>query len=72
MSATALAAPTADALAREHPEFRGWLDLLAAAGEEAATGPWADAVPDAPAAGTPVVMPQPRGGEVVAASPRER
>jgi len=53
VSATALAAPTADALAREHPEFRGWLDLLAAAGEEAATGPWADAVPDAPAAGTP-------------------
>ena len=25
-----------------------------------------------PYAGTPVVMPQPRGGEVVAASPRER
>ncbi|HEV8584123.1 MAG TPA: formate dehydrogenase accessory protein FdhE [Methylomirabilota bacterium] len=48
-----LAAPTADALAREHPEFRGWLDLLAAAQEEAARPAWTEAVPEAPATTAP-------------------
>jgi len=46
VSAATLAAPTADALAREHPEFRGWLDLLAAVREEAGSATWADATPD--------------------------
>ena len=46
MSAATLAAPTADALAREHPEFRGWLDLLAVVREEAGSATWADATPD--------------------------
>ena len=53
MSATTLAAPTADALAREHPEYRGWLDVLAAAADEAARTAWVYAVPGAPAAGAP-------------------
>ena len=48
-----LAAPTAQALAHEHPEFRGWLTLLAAVGEEAAGSVWADAVPESAAVGVP-------------------
>jgi FdhE protein len=55
VSATTFSAPTADTLAREHPEFRGWLALLAAADEEAAAPAWADAVPDTPAAGPPLL-----------------
>ena len=47
MSATALWAPTAEALAREHPEFRDWLGLLASVRDEAAVPAWADAVPTA-------------------------
>jgi FdhE protein len=55
VNATTFAAPTADALARERPEFRVWLDLLAVAGEEAAAQAWADAVPQASAAGAPLL-----------------
>ena len=46
MRATTLSAPTAEALAREHPEFRGWLGLLAAVRDEAAAPAWVEAVPD--------------------------
>ena len=50
---TTLAVPTAQALAHEHPEFRGWLTLLAAVAEEAAAAVWADAVPESAAADVP-------------------
>lgn len=53
MSVTTLAAPTAQALAHEHPEFRGWLTLLAAVGEETANPAWNEAVPERAAAGVP-------------------
>jgi FdhE protein len=53
VSAPTLAAPTAQALAHEHPEFRGWLALLAAVGDEAAASVWADAVPEVAAATVP-------------------
>jgi FdhE protein len=48
-----LAAPTAQALADEHPEFRGWLTLLAAVGDESAVAAWADAVPQSAGPGVP-------------------
>jgi len=48
-----LAAPTARALADEHPEFRGWLTLLAAVGDESLVAAWADAVPQSAAPGVP-------------------
>lgn len=50
---TTLAAPSARALADEHPEFRGWLTLLAAVGEERGVSAWDDAVPERAAAGAP-------------------
>jgi FdhE protein len=46
VSATGLAAPTAEGLALAHPEFRGWLDVLAAAEDEARRPEWGDAVPE--------------------------
>ena len=46
MSAISLAAPSAEALAQEHPEYGGWLRLLAAVRDEARAAVWADAVPD--------------------------
>lgn len=55
MSTTTLATPTVESLAREHPEFGGWLDLLSAVADEAATSAWADAIPDASAAGVPLL-----------------
>ena len=57
MSAPGLSTPTAEALARQHPEFRGWLGLLDAIGVEAAVPAWADAVPEPPdmAVGTPLL-----------------
>jgi len=54
VSTTTLATPTVENLAREHPEFGGWLDLLSAVADEAATSAWADAIP-ASAAGVPLL-----------------
>lgn len=61
MSAATLASPTAQALAREHPEFRGWLDLLEAVRDEADRPAWADTVPDPIGGG----MPRLAGAELV-------
>lgn len=47
MSPAPLTAPSAGALARAHPEFSPWLELLAAVEREAAAPVWADAVPPA-------------------------
>jgi FdhE protein len=52
---TTLSTPTVETLAREHPEFGGWLDLLSVVADEAATDAWADAIPDMPAAGLPLL-----------------
>lgn len=48
MTASVFAAPTADGLAREHPEWRGWLAVLEATADEAGVRAWNDAVPDQP------------------------
>jgi FdhE protein len=56
VSVATLAAPTAEMLAREHPEFRGWLALLEAVGEESATAAWGAAVPDSAASGAPLLV----------------
>jgi len=45
VSATALAAPTPEALARAHPEWGAWLAVLEATAAEAAAAAWAAAVP---------------------------
>jgi FdhE protein len=55
VSTTTLSTPTVETLAREHPEFGGWLDLLSVVAEEAATDAWANAIPDTPAAGVPLL-----------------
>jgi FdhE protein len=52
---TTLGAPTAEMLAREHPEFRGWLDCLAAARDEASARLWTDAVADVSASTAPLL-----------------
>jgi FdhE protein len=49
---TLVAAPTAQALADEHPEWRGWLALLHLTAHETTVRAWDDAVPEDPA-GTP-------------------
>jgi FdhE protein len=59
-----LGAPTAQTLAREHPEFRGWLDCLTAARDEASAQLWADAVPDVSAHAAPLL-----GGTTLAIDP---
>lgn len=46
MTASAFAGPTADSLAREHPEWRAWLAVLEATADEAGVRTWEDAVPD--------------------------
>jgi FdhE protein len=45
VSTTALAAPTAEALAKAHPEWGAWLALLEVTAAEAASPAWAAAVP---------------------------
>jgi FdhE protein len=55
VSTTTLSTPTVETLAREHPEFGGWLDLLSVVADEAAGGAWADAIPDTPATGVPLL-----------------
>src|SRR5437868_3775224 len=55
VSTTTLSTPSVDTLAREHPEFGGWLDLLSVVADEAATEAWADAIPDTAAAGVPLL-----------------
>ena len=45
MTATTLAAPTAQSLRAAHPEWREWLALLDVVVEEAARPAWAEAVP---------------------------
>jgi FdhE protein len=55
VSTSTLATPTVETLAREHPEFSGWLALLSAVRDETATGAWADATADTPAAGAPLL-----------------
>jgi len=52
---TTLGAPTAETLAREHPEFRGWLDCLGAVRDEASARLWTDAVPDVSAPAAPLL-----------------
>jgi FdhE protein len=42
--ASLVSAPTAESLAAEHPEWSGWLALLRAVDEEAATPAWQEAV----------------------------
>jgi FdhE protein len=46
VTATTLAAPTAQGLADAHPEWRPWLALLEVTAKEAAAPAWADAVPE--------------------------
>ena len=50
---TVLGTPTAASIAREQPECRGWLDVLAVAAEEAERDVWDDAVPDVAAGALP-------------------
>lgn len=52
---TTLGAPTAETLAREHPEFRGWLDCLAAVRDEARARPWIDSVGEVSASTAPLL-----------------
>ena len=56
MTTATLTAPTVDALVRAHPEFSSWLDLLVAVAAETTASVWADAVPEAPAAGAPLLV----------------
>jgi FdhE protein len=53
VSSTLLAAPTADALAQEHPEWRAWLALLEVTAEEARGRAWEEAVPTTVSDGCP-------------------
>jgi FdhE protein len=48
VTASAFAAPTADGLARDHPEWGAWLAVLEATAHEAGDRAWEDAVPDEP------------------------
>jgi FdhE protein len=50
-----LVAPTAEALARERPESRAWLDLLEITAAEAQRRAWDDAVPDGASAAAPLL-----------------
>ena len=55
MSPTTLAAPTAQALAEDHPEFRGWLALLAAVADESGISGWDAAAPTITATTVPAL-----------------
>ena len=55
MNTTTLSTPTVETLAREHPEFGGWLDLLSVVADEAARGAWVDAIPDTAASSVPLL-----------------
>ena len=55
MTSNLLAAPTAQTLEREHPEWRAWLAILAVAADEAAIRVWEDAVPSECSAGEPAL-----------------
>jgi FdhE protein len=51
VTAATLAAPTVEALARAHPEFSTWLDLLVTVDDEAASPRWTRAMPESLADG---------------------
>jgi FdhE protein len=55
VSTTTLSTPTVETLAREHPEFGGWLDMLSVVADEAADDVWAEEIADTPAAGVPLL-----------------
>jgi FdhE protein len=55
VSATRFAAPSADGLADQHPEWRRWLAVLDVTASEATVRAWDDAVPGEPAGTAPAL-----------------